>query len=69
MPEIQSAWQFPHCGFKNTDRSRSAWSCGRCGPDLQKLVALAGSYPQTTKAQWAEFDREMAEYHERRRHR
>jgi len=36
-------------------------------PDLQELVARAGGYDRITAEQWAEFDRQMAEYQTRRR--
>jgi hypothetical protein len=36
-------------------------------PDLQKLVERAGGYDRITAEQWAEFDRQMAEYQARRR--
>ena len=36
-------------------------------PDLQKLVARAGGYHRITAEQWAEFDRQMAEWQARRR--
>ena len=36
-------------------------------PDLQELVARAGGYDRITVEQWAEFDRQMADWQVRRR--
>jgi hypothetical protein len=36
-------------------------------PDLQELVKRAGGYHRITAEQWAEFDRQMAEWQARRR--
>ena len=36
-------------------------------PDLQELVERAGGYQHNTAKQWAEFDRQRAEWEARRR--
>ena len=36
-------------------------------PDLQELVERAGGYDRITAEQWAEFDRQMADWQVRRR--
>jgi hypothetical protein len=36
-------------------------------PDLQELVARFGGYNKITPEAWAEYDRQMAEYHTKRR--
>ena len=43
------------------------WLARNPAPDLQELVERAGGYQHITAKQWAEFDRQRAEWEARRR--
>jgi hypothetical protein len=50
-----------------TDESFAAWLKDNPVPDLQELVRRFGRYDLITAEAWAEFDRAMADWQQRRR--
>jgi hypothetical protein len=52
-----------------TDRDYEGWLRANPAPDLQELVERHGGYDKITPAAWAEYDRAMADWQERRRNR
>jgi hypothetical protein len=52
-----------------TDDGYADWLRSNPAPDLQVLVGCHGGYDKITPGAWAEYDRAMADSHERRRNR
>src|SRR5262249_60880807 len=52
-----------------TDDTFANWLRANPAPDLQALVERHGGYDKITPEAWAEYDRALAEWQERRRHR
>jgi hypothetical protein len=52
-----------------TDDGYADWLRSNPAPDLQVLVGCHGGYDKITPGAWAEYDRAMADWHERRRNR
>jgi|SRR5262249_40664638 len=52
-----------------TDDGYDAWLRANPAPDLQELVRRHGGYDKITREAWAEHDRAMAEWQERRERR
>jgi hypothetical protein len=50
-----------------TDDGYADWLRSNPAPDLQKLVGCHGGYDKITPEAWAEYDRAVADWHERRR--